>query len=103
MSVTFYVRATDLLFLNVANGNARDLLQFLGLDSSELCGEIQGARLRKCIATARTKQDRGRLGLVDSTPGRSTLIIPARPPERMNKYLAILEELCTLAGDLGRI
>lgn len=101
MTVTFSVRGdrSD-NFLNVANMNARDLLEVLGFEGgSRLYGELRGAELRARIQAARRKPDVGKPD--ERVCGRITIL--GREPGRMTEYLDVLEQLCDTAGDLGLI
>lgn len=109
MSVTFSVRGTDVdwddqsTYLNVANGNARVLLQSLGLDCEDLYGEIRSLDLRKACEAAAGMEDPGEPGFTDRTPGRATLVYCGRSAGRVHYYLESLMGLCDRAGDLGII
>ena len=112
MSVQFTVGGTYDVedpdsYLDVNHRNARDLLSFLGLTvelDGDMYGSIRSGELMKLIEAARTRPaDRGRLGYIESSPDRATVIGGGRPPERMGQYLDKLETLCARAGELGVI
>lgn len=104
MSVTFSVMNTETdwddysSYLNCANGNARDLLQALGLDSDELYGSCRARDLRERAERVMRVPDGG---IEPEQDGR--VIYCGRQPGRMHDYCRALLDLCERAGDLGVI
>ncbi len=90
--------------LNLANGNARLVLEALGLDSAELAGEAEPADLlaRICRARVALSQQPAEFERQERTSGgdgRSRMIAPAYTAEQVLDRLARLEALANACED----
>ena len=111
MSVTFTVAGdtpdydNPTTFLNLANGNAIDLFDWLSIptDQNDIYGEIDArelaARCRRRLWDVTRNHDCGLAPEVDRKPGCATLHFFGRHPDYLREKTALLLELAERAGD----
>ena len=92
------------MYVQLSNANARDFLDWLGLDNQELFGDMGARQLapllrRRLWPIHRERGDEGRRGGIERTPGRPTLIDCGRPVGRLAEYAERLLALAEYAGD----
>ena len=128
MSVTFSIRGTDYdlededSYLNVHNGNAREIFDRLGFrcDAPDdprwdtgYAEDAMGGGMMRAIELAKLCKsaleigpmlhDLGHDGGEEQKPGQCKVIWGSRPPGRINEHIRSLLALCEQAGDLGNI
>jgi hypothetical protein len=115
MSVTFSIRGTDYdlededSYLNVHNGNAREILDRLDIRGEDvLWGSSMRAselatRCRAALQIGPMLHDLGHEARTEQEPGRCKVIHGGRPPGRINEHIRTILDLCARAGDLGVI
>lgn len=116
MSVTFSIRGIEIDWenpaqgtcLNLANGNAREVLNLLGLDDPYLCGDVRARDLKaKCLSVLGGMKDGsadpGYVDVVEATSGCATVIHCGRRPGYLTEKLNLLLAMADRAGDIGVI
>lgn len=107
MSVTFWVRELEPVpdgeEINMANGNARRVMEHLGL-GDELCGSIPGPELavkcrRKLLRIVGSPLDPAIPDEVFKTPGRATMVFCGVPEGYLHERTEQLLKLAEQAGD----
>lgn len=111
MSVTFSIRGIKVdyenpepgTYINLANSNAREVLEHLGQFGDELYGELRGTELvRLCeVALKSNIFDGGTDDLEEATVGYATVIQCGRRPGYLTEKFNLLREMGVRAGDLG--
>jgi hypothetical protein len=92
------------MYVNLANANARDFLDWIGIDSERLYGEMPARQLapllrRRLWPANRERGDEGRPGRIERILGGTTLIDCGRPVGRLAEYAERLLALAEYAGD----
>lgn len=92
------------MYLQISNSNARDFLQWLALDDSNLYGEIPTRELaallhRRLWPSNRHRGDHGQPQRTHRIAGRATLIECGREPGCLAEYAERLLALAEHAGD----
>ncbi len=90
--------------LNLANGNAKLILDALGIDSAEPAGEIEASDLlarigRARVALSRQPSEFERQERTSGGDGRCRMIAPGYTAEQILDRLARLEVLALACGD----
>ena len=92
------------MYVELSNANARDFLNWLGLESTELYGEMRARQLapllrRRLWPTSREHGDAGRSGGIECKARGPTIIDCGRPAGRLAEHAQRLLALAEHAGD----
>lgn len=99
MSVTFTLRGHKNQELNLANANARDLLEWLRVPHDpSLYGVLPAKDLavlcRRRLWPEFSSRDTGRETVIDQRPGMATIVLGGRDPDYLQRRTRQLLELC---------
>lgn len=109
MSVSFTIAGVsqDDADINLSNANARAIIEYLGIDNPELCGEIRSFELRnlcmKAVERLLINGDKGVKTTVQKFEDGPLVVDYGRPEGYMIRRIKQLYDLTLKAGDIGVI